>query len=152
MDDIRAVLDAVKSERAALLGWSEGGPMSLCFAATYPERTSRLILFGTRARSTWAPGYTWPEYTEEQWLQETPQDVEAFRRDPSGRIAALVRSGAPDATEDEVAAYVPYFRRGTTPAMYEALDVTNAKLDVRHVLPAVHVPTLVIQHSGDPWS
>jgi pimeloyl-ACP methyl ester carboxylesterase len=57
MDDVRAVLDAVGSERAVLLGISEGGPMCALFAATYPERTAALVLFGTYARMRWAPDY-----------------------------------------------------------------------------------------------
>ena len=55
MDDVRAVMDAAGSERAALLGFSEGGPMSIVFAATYPQRTSALILYGAMARYAWAP-------------------------------------------------------------------------------------------------
>src|SRR6266436_5073011 len=65
MDDVRAVMDAVGSERAALLGISEGGPMSLLFAATYPERTAALMLYGSFARSAWAPDYTWGRTQEE---------------------------------------------------------------------------------------
>src|SRR6266536_39563 len=59
MDDIRAVLDSAGSKRAAILGVSEGGPMSALFAATYPERTDALILYGTYARTAWAPDYPW---------------------------------------------------------------------------------------------
>jgi pimeloyl-ACP methyl ester carboxylesterase len=150
MDDVRAVLDAVKSERASILGVSEGGPMSMLFAATYPDRVSRLILFGTLARSTWAPGYTWADSTAEEWTQGVQEDVESFRRDPDGTIATFVRSAAPDATDEEVAQYVPYFKRGTTPASYEALALSGV-FDIRDVLPAVRVPTLVIHHSEDPW-
>ena len=67
MDDVRAVLDAVGSERAALLGISEGGPMSVLFAATYPERTSALVLVGCFARRLWAPDYPFGATPEEQW-------------------------------------------------------------------------------------
>ena len=59
MDDVRAVMDAAGSERAALLGFSEGGSMSIVFAATYPQRTLALILYGAFARAAWAPDYTW---------------------------------------------------------------------------------------------
>jgi pimeloyl-ACP methyl ester carboxylesterase len=150
MDDVRAVLDAVKSERASILGISEGGPMSMLFAATYPERISRLILFGTLARNTWAPGYTFPEFTDDEWRSGVREDTEAFRRDPEGVVAAMVRSAAPEAPDDEIAAYIPYFTRGTTPAMFEALALSGM-FDVRDVLSAVRVPTLIIQHDGDPW-
>jgi pimeloyl-ACP methyl ester carboxylesterase len=66
MDDVRAVRDAVGSERAALLGVSEGGPMSLLFAATYPERTTALVLYGSYARRSWAPDYP-PGRTDAEW-------------------------------------------------------------------------------------
>ena len=79
MDDVRAVMDAAGSTRAALLGFSEGGPMSVVFAATYPQRTSALILYGSFARFAWAPDYPWGrtdeqlaaslKWTEENWGQ-----------------------------------------------------------------------------------
>ena len=150
MDDVRAVMDAVKSERASLLGVSEGGPMSVLFAATHPERVSRLILFASLARRTWAPGYTWPEETVDELREGAKEDAENFRRDPEGTVAAIVRSGAPDATEEEVVAYVPYFARGTTPAMVEWLGLSG-DFDIRDVLPVVRAPTLVIHHADDPW-
>src|SRR6266536_4957615 len=65
MDDIRAVLDSAGSQRAAILGISEGGPMSMLFAATYPERTLALILYGTFARATWASDYPWGNKVED---------------------------------------------------------------------------------------
>ena len=66
MDDVRAVMDAVGSQRAALFGISEGGPMSVLFAATYPERTTALVLYGSYARRSWAPDHPFG-WTEEQW-------------------------------------------------------------------------------------
>src|SRR6516225_144970 len=66
MDDVRAVMDAVGSERAALLGFSEGGPMSIVFAATYPQRTSALILYGAFPRYGWAPDNAWGRTEEQQ--------------------------------------------------------------------------------------
>src|SRR5262249_39605322 len=87
MDDVRAVMDAAGSERAALLGFSEGGPMSIVFAATYPQRTSALILYGTFARRAWTPDYVWGrtdeqlaallKSIEEQWGQGTGLDMYA---------------------------------------------------------------------------
>jgi pimeloyl-ACP methyl ester carboxylesterase len=65
MDDVRAVMDAVGSKRAALLGTSEGGAMSAVFAATYPHGTSALIMIGSHARRRWAPDYLWAETPEE---------------------------------------------------------------------------------------
>lgn len=66
MDDVRAVMDAVGSERAALFGVSEGGPMSFLFAATYPERTTALVIYGSYARRSWAPDHPFG-LTDEQW-------------------------------------------------------------------------------------
>src|SRR5207248_153842 len=75
MDDVRAVLDAAGSERAALLGISEGGPMSVLFAATYPERTRALVLYGTVAKGTASPDYPWGDTPEqlEAWYAAVPQ-------------------------------------------------------------------------------
>jgi len=75
MDDVRAVMDAAGSERAALLGFSEGGSMSIVFAATYPQRTLALILYGAFARAAWAPDYTWGSSDERlrerlKWVEE----------------------------------------------------------------------------------
>jgi pimeloyl-ACP methyl ester carboxylesterase len=66
MHDVRAILDEVGSERAVLFGVSEGGPMSLLYAATYPERTAALVLYGTYAKRSWAPDYPWG-WKDEQW-------------------------------------------------------------------------------------
>jgi len=67
MDDVRVVMDAVGSERAALFGISEGGPMSVLFAATYPERTSALILYGSIAKGSWSPDYPWATKHDAEW-------------------------------------------------------------------------------------
>ena len=68
MDDIRAVMDAIGSKRAAIMGFSEGGPMSLLFTATHPERSAAAVLFGTGASYLWAEDYPWG-LTPEQWLR-----------------------------------------------------------------------------------
>src|SRR5262245_676041 len=73
MDDVRVVMDAVGSRRAALFGVSEGGPMSILFAATFPERTAALILYGSIARGAWAPDYPWGPKTDAEydaWLDK----------------------------------------------------------------------------------
>ncbi len=148
MDDLRALMDAVDSERAAVMGWSEGCAMSALFAATYPERVWALVLYGGKARSLRAPDYPWG-----------PTEVEALRAiadgrflgEESGAAEAAARSGSPDATEEEIRALATYFRYSASPGAAEALSRMNMLIDVRHTLPAIRVPTLVLHHVEDTW-
>ena len=78
MDDVRAVMDAVGSERAALFGVSEGGPMSVLFAATYPDRASALVLYGSIAKGSWAPDYPWGPKPESEGFK---QFLEGWRKE-----------------------------------------------------------------------
>jgi class 3 adenylate cyclase len=136
MDDVRAVMDAVGSERASIFGVFDGAPMSTLFAATYPERTCALILDGAIARSSWAQGYPWG----------TPDwDARAALED-----ADVARSASPNATEEERAALVNYWRHGASPGARIALMKWVMAIDVRDVLPAVRVPTLILQHGENP--
>ncbi|HSD80514.1 MAG TPA: alpha/beta fold hydrolase, partial [Solirubrobacteraceae bacterium] len=141
MDDVRAVMDAAGSERAALLGISEGGPMAALFAATYPERTVALVAMGTFARRTPAPDY--------------PIDIPTLRIVPEewGLPVARrwVESRAPSIAHDEDAVrwYASYFARGASPAAAAALRRMNDEIDVRHVLPTIHVPTLVVHRTHE---
>lgn len=89
MDDVRAVMDAVGSERAALFGHSEGGPMSLLFAATYPERTSALVLYGSYARRAWAP-----DHPSGRTDEEMRPVLEAMEREWGGPVAVETRAPA----------------------------------------------------------
>jgi pimeloyl-ACP methyl ester carboxylesterase len=143
MDDVRAVLDAVGSERAALFGYSEGGPMSLLFAGTYPRRTTALILYGTYAKRRdpdddypWAP--TWEErqaYADEierGWGWESDMQ----RMSPSADDA-MARWWATRA------------RAAASPGAARDLILMNSQIDVRALLPAIRVPTLVLHRSGD---
>ena len=144
MDDVRAVMDAAGSERAALLGVSEGGPMCALFAATYPERTIALMMIGSYARRLWAPDYPWGP-TEEQ--------REAFNREIQQQWGGPVGidARAPSRAEDEEFRvwWARYLRQGASPGAALALTRMNAEVDVREVLPLVRVPTLVIHRSGD---
>lgn len=147
-DDIRAVLDAAGSQRAALFGASEGVPMSVVFAASHPEHVSALVLYGGIARVLWAPDYQFgaPERTYRRELEE---DFETFMA--PGSVEESVRSGLPSADEAEVRAWARIFRYGASPAAYEALDRMNMAIDVREVLPVVSAPTLVLHQRADPW-
>jgi len=144
MDDVRAVMDTVGSQRAALLGVSEGGPMCLLFAATYPERTAALVLYGSFARPAWAPDYTWGS-TQEQFQARLTELREAWGTGASRQQFAP--SLADDPAFREWCA--GYERHGASPGAAETLFRMNREIDARHVLDAIRVPTLVIHRTGD---
>jgi pimeloyl-ACP methyl ester carboxylesterase len=144
MDDVRAVMEAANSERAAVLGMSEGGALAVLFAASNPEKTSALILYATYARLSWAPDYP------TGWRQEAVEALWPYREAHWGEGAG-VESFAPSRAND------PAFRQwwgkmerlSASPADIAALDRMNLQIDVRHVLPAIRVPTLVLHREGD---
>jgi class 3 adenylate cyclase len=143
MDDVRAVMDAANSERAALFGYSEGGPMSVLFAATYPEMSTALALYGTYAkRSDPDDDYPWAATWEER------QDYAKQIEEDWGSDADLHRlcPGADDAMEKWWGVRA---RAAASPGAARDLILMNSLIDVRHVLPAVQVPTLVLHRSGD---
>jgi class 3 adenylate cyclase len=148
MDDVRAVMDAASSERAAVMGVSEGGPMSILFAATYPERAWALVLYGTYARELWAHDYPWgmPEAEYRSLLETMP--TRAARPE---RFEEMARAGCPSGTEEELATLTRYLRIGGSPAAHVALARMNMGIDVRDVLRAIRVPALVLHCACDPW-
>jgi pimeloyl-ACP methyl ester carboxylesterase len=145
MDDVRAVMDAVGSRRAALFGLSEGASMSVLFAATYPERTAALVLRSAFTRTLWAPDYPWGR-TEADYEREIERELRIYgpREDALATVRSLGRF-----EDDEVESFVDYLRYGATPGMLEALLRMNRDIDIRHVLPAVRVPTLVLHGADD---
>jgi len=147
-DDIRAVMDAAGSERAALAGSEEGVPMSVVFAASHPERVSALVLHEGSARWLWAPDYPMGE-TEREARKEIEEEVEAFLT--PGGLETLAPSFYPSADEEEIRAIARMVRYGASPGTVEALERMNLAIDVRDVLPLVSVPTLVLQQRADPW-
>jgi pimeloyl-ACP methyl ester carboxylesterase len=144
MDDVRAILDAVGSTRAALLGVSEGGPMSTLFAATYPEKTEALVMIGTYAKRIWEPAYPWAPTREAR-----EHFIEEIRRDWGGPVGIGVR--APSRADDPAFLewWASYLRMGASPGAAVALTTMNAEIDVRAVLPTISVPTLVLHRTGD---
>ena len=144
MDDVRAVMDAVGSERAALLGVSEGGSMCMLFSATYPERTTALIVAGGYARRVSAPDYPFAESP-----QEYEAFIEQFARNWGGPVGLAVR--APSRIDDEafVRWWSTYLRMSVSPGAAETLTRMNGQIDVRHVLPVIRVPTLIVHRAGD---
>jgi pimeloyl-ACP methyl ester carboxylesterase len=146
MDDVRAVMDAVGCERAALFGVSEGGPMSILFAATYPERTTALVLYGTYAKRAWSEDHPFG-WRAEEWAAFFA-NVESHWGTPRGLDLDI---WAPSIARDERARgeMAAYLRAGASPGAVRAVMEMNREIDVRHVLPAVRVPTLVLHRTGD---
>jgi pimeloyl-ACP methyl ester carboxylesterase/class 3 adenylate cyclase len=145
MDDVRAVMDAVGSRRAAFYGLSEGAAMSILFAATYPERTAALVVRSAFPRRMWAPDYPWGR-TEEEYERELERDLRIFGSRQQAREAAR---GLGRFNDTEVEAFLQMLRFGSSPGALEALQRMNKEIDVRHVLPSVHVPTLILHGSED---
>jgi class 3 adenylate cyclase len=141
MDDVRAVMDAVGSERAALYGYSEGGPMSCLFAATYPERVSALVIYSSYAkRRDPEPDYPWCVSWDER--QAYAADVERTW----GEEADRTRLGVDDAMAEW---YLRRARASASPGAARDLLLMNSQIDVRHVLPAITAPTLVLHRTDD---
>ncbi|MGQ0670740.1 MAG: alpha/beta fold hydrolase [Actinomycetota bacterium] len=149
MDDVRAIMDVTGSDRAVVFGVSEGGPMSLLFAATYPERTLGLILFGTAPRFAWASDFPWRATDEEH--QRELEEIDRAWGTREYAASALRRWAAPSLAEDErlISWLASYLRRAASPGAAMALEMMNHRIDVRHALPAIHVPTLVLARTGD---
>src|SRR3954447_9203814 len=147
IDDVRAVMDAAGSERAALLGISEGGPMSILFAATHPERVTALVLHGAMGRTTWAPDYPWAVPADA--LRESAAEfIAPFWGEASDAMLDLFApSFAGDPTAMEFTARME--RSAASPAMVQQIFEMFLDIDVRDVLPAIHVPTLVLHRRGD---
>jgi class 3 adenylate cyclase len=143
MDDVRAVMDAAGSKRAALFGYSEGGPMCVLFSATYPERTSALVLYGTYAKRRdpdddypWAPSWAERQAYAEQIERDWGWEADMRRMCPSADDA-LARWWANRA------------HAAASPGAARSLILMNSQIDVRAILPAIAVPTLVLHRSGD---
>jgi pimeloyl-ACP methyl ester carboxylesterase len=145
MDDVRAVMDAAGSQRAALFGWSEGGPMSILFSATWPERTEALILWGSFPRFEVAPDYPWG-FTEETLAMFDENIGTHWGRGTT--VFAIAPRLADDPTVRELLAR--WERSSASPSDALAIMRMNREIDVRHVLGSVHVPTLLMHRGGDP--
>jgi class 3 adenylate cyclase len=146
MDDVRAVLDAVGSQRAALVGVSEGGPMCALFAATYPARTSALVLYGSVAKFMADRGYPWG-WSPEMFDQILAGAVASWGQLESPVLSLLAPSLAGDTRFREVWARLE--RQAASPGAVAALMRMNAEIDIRHVLPTIRVPTLIVHRAGD---
>ncbi len=145
MDDVRAVMDAAGSQRAAFFGLSEGAAMSILFAATYPDRVAALAIRSCSPRTIWAPEFPWGR-SAEAYDHELQQALRVFANRDEAR--AVVRSLGMQ-SDDEIEAYIDLLRYGASPGMLEALYRMNREIDVRDVLPTVRVPALVMHGSED---
>ncbi|HEX6049288.1 MAG TPA: alpha/beta fold hydrolase, partial [Gemmatimonadaceae bacterium] len=143
MDDVRAVMDAVSSRRAVLFGYSEAGPMAILFAATYPERTRALVLYGAYAKRLdpdddypWAPTRearaAYIEHLERTW---------GFEAD--------IKTMCPSADDAMARWWGERCRAAASPGAIRALNEMNSLIDVRALLPAIRVPTLVVHRGTD---
>ncbi len=145
MDDVRAVMDAVGSRRAAFYGLSEGAAMSVLFAATYPERTAALVLRSCSPRTMWAPDFPWGR-SEDAYEREVDEALGVYGSRDQAREAVRTLGMQGDA---EVEAFIDFIRWGASPGTLGALYRMNREIDVRDVLRAVRVPTLVLHGSAD---
>ena len=142
MDDVRAVLDAVDCEQAAVFGFSEGGLMSVLFAATYPDRTTALVLYGVFAKRIWSPDYPWAPKPDDR-----AREIEELERNWAERMDLdKLAPSEDDAFKDRMATY---FRRSASPGAAVALMRMNTQIDVRDVLPTIQAPTLVLHRKDD---
>jgi DNA-binding SARP family transcriptional activator/pimeloyl-ACP methyl ester carboxylesterase len=142
--DVRAVMDAVGSKRATLVGYSEGGTMCALFAAAHPERAAGLVMIGSYARRIWTPDHPWGPSADDY-----ARSIDLIAREWGGPIG--IEKRAPSAMNDEGFSrwWARFLRMSASPGAAVALTEMNRDLDVRHVLPAVRVRTLVLHAVGD---
>ena len=138
MDDVRAIMDDIGSQRAALLGISEGSAMSALFAATYPERVSQLILYGGFARGA------------DLWGSDSSME-KVLRRIKHWGNGGMIKGVIPSRAEnqDAVNQFAKFERLSASPGAYKAIVLLNMLIDVRAILPTVRVPTLVLHRRND---
>jgi class 3 adenylate cyclase len=144
MDDVRTVMDAARSSRAVLMGRSEGGPMCALFAATYPDRTTSLVMIGSYARRVRTHDYPWGA---------SPVAYAALleRMEADWGSAIDISSRAPSLAHDEafLQHYTRYLRMSASPATAVKYARMNGEIDVRDVLPLIRIPTLILHATGD---
>lgn len=146
MHDMQAILDEIGSQRAALFGVSEGGPMSLLYAATYPERTAALVLYGAYAKRSWAQDYPFG-WKSDQW-ERVLANIEHNWGSPEG-VSMITMAPSlinkPEAAEE----LAGYFRAAASPGAARAIMKMNRDIDVRDILATIRTPTLILHRTGD---
>ena len=144
MDDIRAVMDAAGSERAALLGFSEGGALTSLFAATYPDRTVSLVLWGSIARFSIAPDFP-------HGITPEVIDMQLRMIEQGWGTGVTVTLFGPSVASDQ--GFINWCARNerlsASPGAMEQLIRLNREIDIRYIFPSIRVPTLVMHRTGD---
>jgi class 3 adenylate cyclase len=135
-------MDATGSRRAAVVGVSEGGPMSLLFAATHPSRVAALVIYGSLPRFLWAPDFPWGQ-TRAEWDREVEHEIRHW-----GTIEQALENN-PDADDAELERIARRRRLSASPNAFRQIELMNQSIDVRDVLPVIGVPTLVLHRTGD---
>lgn len=145
-DDIRAVMDAVGIEKAHILGGSEGGSMACLFAATYPERTLSLMVWGGQAKWINTPDHPWGQTQEEHEAM-----LEMIKRDwPSREYIQGPGAGLGEVDEETMNRILRYMRAGASPSAVYAYEKMNGEIDTRPILPSIQAPALIMNRTGDP--
>lgn len=144
MEDVRGVMEAVGLRRAVLAGFSEGAPLAVQFAATYPQRVVALVLYGSCAC-----GVRKPDYPDGRTPQENEQELARIRAHWGDE--SFVLPFVPSAADDQqlLRWFARMIRLSATPRDAEAMAIVGNEIDVRHMLPTVRVPTLVLHRTGD---
>ncbi len=145
MHDVQAVLDAIGCKQAALFGVSEGGPMSLLYAATHPQRTSALVVYGSYAKRSKTADYPYG-WDDRQWAHVLA-DIETNWGTARFTSIGTAASTSSPSMADRVAAY---YRASASPGAATAIMRMNREIDVRNILAATRVPTLVVHRTADP--
>lgn len=145
MDDVRAVMDAAGSEKAALLGHSEGGNLCCLFAATFPERTAGLILVSSYAKRVWSEDYPWAPTPEEREIEI--RATKELWGDPDALPSYMLGARAEDPAFRQWLSR--YFRLSASPQAAATLLEMNTDIDTRSILPSIQVPTLCIYRTHD---
>lgn len=149
MEDLVRVLDEVGSERATVVGLIDGGYLCMLFAATYPERTRALVLYGTSASGKWSPDYPW-QWKPDRWQSYFDEIASGWGKQQFAGDA--LGWFAPSAQQDEATRrwFGRYQRLAASPGSAIALERLYSQTDVRHILPSIRVPTLVLHRREDP--
>ena len=147
MDDVRAIMDHVDSESAVLMGVSEGGPMSMLFAATYPERTQALVLCGAEVKEETTDDWPWGEWTREEFEEYVTVEKMLERWGKGLNLGYFAPSRKDDERLRELFGHLQL--QSASPHDAVAFMRMAFDIDVRHVVASINTPTLIVHRTGD---